>query len=125
MNKLKLTKKELEIMNILWEAQTDLTARQIVDSYPSIVMSTAQNVLNKLLKKDLIKIEKVILEEKNFSRSFIPIISQEEYVLQQYNQLKVTNLLVSLLGKNTTSEDDIHEIENIIADYKQKLLKND
>lgn len=51
MNKLKLTKKELEIMNILWEAQTDLTARQIVDSYPSIVMSTAQNVLNKLLKK--------------------------------------------------------------------------
>ena len=52
----KLTSREVDIMNILWENEKPLIASEIADARPDLTINTVQAVLRKLLKYQLIDI---------------------------------------------------------------------
>lgn len=121
--KYKTSIKEQEILSIMWNSEVALTAKQIHEQSPEIPISTIQSVLKKLLEKKLVKIDDIIYSGKVLTRSYLPILNQEEFVLQQYQGLDISNLLSLFLGSKKLNSDntDIEELEKMIAEKRKKL----
>lgn len=54
-----LTKKELQLMTVLWNSSVALSANDISNINPDLNKNTIQVVLKKLLDKDLIKVDNI------------------------------------------------------------------
>lgn len=76
-----LTKRDLDVLNILWESDDPKTAAQIVKAGPELTMNTVQAVLRKLLKNKLVEIAEIVYSGTVLTRSYKPIISQEIFFL--------------------------------------------
>ena len=105
MLKCKLTKRDIEILSILWNSNRSMTASEISEASPELSVNTVQAVLRKLLKNKLIKIENIVYSGTVLARSYIPIISAKDYALaklimdyQKFEaQISKGAVLVSLL----------------------------
>lgn len=72
-----------------------LTAKQICDLNEDLVMNTVQTTLRNLLKRVLIEAEQVVFNGKALSPSYIPTISQEVFIVDQFYKI---NILFKLYG---------------------------
>ena len=76
---LKLTGREMDIMNILWNSQKPLIASEIAEYRSDLTINTVQAVIRKLLKYQLIEVADIVYSGTVLSRSYKPSISSEEY----------------------------------------------
>ena len=116
-----VTNREFEVLNIFWEHNTGLTAKQIHDINPDLVLSTVQSVLKKLIKKNLIKVDEIVYSGTVLTRSYIPTLSAESFVLRQYDTLNMSELLTQFLGNSKDTSKDIQEIENVLDEKRRDL----
>ena len=65
-------------MKILWDAGTPLVASDIVKAESSMNINTVQASLRVLLKENLIEIADIVYSGTVLSRSYRPLIEQEE-----------------------------------------------
>ena len=128
-----LTKRDLEVMTILWSGEGPKTASLIVKDNPELTMNTVQAVLRKLLKDKLIKVADIVYSGTVLPRSYEPVISQEKFWIQKLvadyqeisNKVSKADIVAALLdtSKNTEKiKDDISEIDDILGSYKEKYL---
>ncbi|OFI49106.1 hypothetical protein BG261_04335 [Floricoccus tropicus] len=119
----KINPKELEILDILWNKAVPMTSKDILEADSNLVMSTIQSTLKKLLKKELVVVDGITYSGTVLTRTYVPTVSQEEFVLKQYEGLKVKNLVSLLLGGTDKQEvkKEISEIEKLIKDKKKEL----
>ncbi len=78
---MELTKSELEIMDVLWEAgeplsRSDLLERSREKSWKD---SSIHILLNGILQKNMIREAGFVKRSKTFGRTFVPTMSREEY----------------------------------------------
>lgn len=106
MKKEALTKSEHEIMSLLWHVDKPLTASEIIelsndrtwkDSYIHLL-------INSLLEKGMIRAEGFAKTTKNYARTFIAAVSQEEYAVRQIS------------GKNGLNPDSVVSIVSALID---------
>lgn len=123
-----LTKSEREIMELLWQVNTPLTATEIVSLSPKKTWKTSyiHLLLNSLLKKEMIKVSGIKQTTKNFARTFEAALTREEYlILEIKKQDKVSShalpFLVSTLIKETDDTELINELEKMIQKRKEEL----
>ncbi|CAD5902056.1 conserved hypothetical protein [Carnobacterium maltaromaticum] len=123
MNKIKVSPKEVEILNILWGSEKPLTAKQIYESNQKLVLSTIQATLKKLTAKELVKVDDIIYSGTVLTRSYAPNINKEEFILKQYDNLKIPNLLALFLGNQSKNEmlAEIEEIEKLLEEKRKDL----
>ena len=78
----KLTKKETEMMEVLWNSKISLTASEILENSNNRTWKTKSLhlMINSLLQKNLIVVDGFKRMEKVYARSFIPAISQTDYI---------------------------------------------
>lgn len=79
-----LTKREREIMRILWDSPTPMIASEIAAASPELTINTTQALLRKLLKNGLITIDKIVYSHTVLSRCFKPVYSEEDYVISKF-----------------------------------------
>lgn len=126
-----LTKRERDIMIILWKANQPMTASQIAKSKEGLAVSTVQFNLRKLLSKDLIKIDQVVKSGKVLCRSYIPSISMEKFEAEHLvnnfckseKQVSVSCLIASFLDKEKDRESALAKIEELEDLLKRKKLE--
>lgn len=120
----KLSKRENQIMIALWNSSVPLSASALkknLDEDVSIYI--IQQVLQKLLKKDYIKVDRIVQHEKALMREYVPVISQVEYITSFVNQ-KTSFELASNFIKETDNLDAIIELEKLInIKLKEKGIK--
>ncbi len=116
-----LTKRDLEVMTILWSGEGSKTASLIVKDNPELTMNTVQAVLRKLLKDKLIKVADIVYSGTVLTRSYEPMVSQEKFWIQKLvadyqeisNKVSKADIIAALLdtSKNTEKikEDTISE----------------
>lgn len=77
-----LTKKELEMMTVLWGSDTALTASEILKASTDKTWKdkSLHILINSLLKKNLIVVDGFKKMEKVYARLFKPAISQTDYI---------------------------------------------
>lgn len=78
----KLTKKEKEMMEVLWNSKISLTASEILENSSNRTWKTKSLhlMINSLLQKNLIVVDGFRKMEKVYARSFKPAISQTDYI---------------------------------------------
>lgn len=122
--KKRITKKQLEIMKILWSSDKPLIASEILKKNDSLNINTVQACLRALVNKQFIKVADIVYSGTVLTRSYTPIVTQDEYLDFAYQDIvgkgKSTSLIASLIDSETSPEE-LDLIEKMIQQKKQEL----
>lgn len=124
---LELTKSELEIMEVLWEAGEPLTGREIVKRSvnKSWKDSSIHILINSLLGKKAIQEVGFVRTGKGYGRTFGPTESGEQYYADYLasiaSKTSVTTLFSALFKSEDLTKDTLRDLEDMIEKKKQEL----
>lgn len=123
-----LTTSEKEIMELLWKVQRPLSGTEIVSlsDNKSWKESYIHLLINSLMKKEMIKIDGFVKTTKNYARTFVPTMSEQEYAVRQITtsgtfKTQYIPFIVNSLLKQVSDPAMIAELEKAIEDRKKKL----
>lgn len=126
----KITNRELEIMQLLWNADHSLIASEIAAMKPDLTVNTVQSVLRNLLKHKYIEVAKIVYSGTVLTRSYRPLITEQDFGIDQvisdfhsFRGLSVSHLVASLLNEPVSSSE-IDELEEVIRKQRALLQEN-
>ena len=123
---IKLTRRQEDIMKILWESDKPLIASEIEKKQDDLNINTVQATLRALMKKNAIEVADIVYSGSVLSRSYRPIISRDQ-VITEYDQVvsKVLNdkNLIAHYVDEINDLAAITELEKIIKEKRKKLEK--
>lgn len=123
---MELTKNELEIMEVLWEAGKPLTGKEIVECSvnKSWKSSSIHILLNSLLRKNAICEEGFVRTGKGYGRTFVPTESGEkyyaDYLASIVKKTSVKMLISAIFESGEIGENTINELEELIQTKKRE-----
>lgn len=123
-----LSKRELDVMNVLWAEGKPLIASKIPEKQPELSIHTVQSVLKKLLQRGFVEVAEIVQSGTVLSRSYTPIITPEEYAVKYITSeiypfdkmLSETGYLIALFNSAENDEALIKELEKFIQEKKSK-----
>lgn len=135
-----LTELELDIMNILWDHDTDLTNNEIFDYLHeqghSLSIASVSQLMKRLLDKKLVRVKSFKPSSRVYARTFEPIINKQDYLKDELNRLQkiissndhygTLGLFQMLLGHSldqSLSQSELEKLEKIFASSKDALHK--
>lgn len=117
-----LTKRELQIMQILWNSASALTAKEITEVSGTLSHNTVQSVIRRLLRNNLVEISEVGYSGNVLARKYVPKILQEDYLAMEMSQTAVQRLMSGFINSQVTMSDLDH-LEDLIQRKKAELLE--
>lgn len=122
--KKRITKKQLEIMKILWSSDKPLIASEILKRNDSLNINTVQACLRALVNKQFIKVADIVYSGTVLTRSYTPLVSREDFLETACQDIigkaKVSSLIASLIDTETNL-DELEELEKLIEQKKKEL----
>ena len=94
---MRLSKKELEVMHVLWESKVPMTATDIVEASAHVEgrtwkLKSIYIILNALIEKEAIILSTMKPTQTNSAKAFAPTITKEEYVVMYARTLDGLNM---------------------------------
>ena len=120
--KIRLTKSEREIMDVLWKQGEALTSSEIIEvsTNRSWGNTSIHLLLKSLLDKSVIEVDGFKRTTKNYARTFKPSISQYDYFFQENfrgipleKRMKFIEAVIQ-----DTSLEELDAIEKIILELQ-------
>ena len=117
---MELTRSEMEIMDILWEAgeplsRSDLLARSAEKSWKD---SSVHILLNGMLQKNVIREAGFVKRSKTYGRTFAPTMTREEYfaaaVFSYRHKPQIVGLISALLGRGEVTQEEMEQIKTLV-----------
>lgn len=123
----KLTNRELEIMNIFWESDSPLVASEIARRGNRLTINTVQAVLKKLVASNFIQIEGIVYSGTVLCRSYRPTLTSDEYevnrMLDSFHRISSRATGLSLFVDTVLKdEEDPVQLQSEIREM-EKVLK--
>lgn len=123
---IKLTRRQEDIMNILWDADTPLIASEIEKRQEDLNINTVQSTLRTLVKKNYIEVADIVYSGTVLSRSYRPILKREE-IITDYD-CRINDILkkANLFARYVDEINDLETISNLektLQERKHKLEK--
>ena len=124
---MELTKSEMEIMDVMWEAgapmsRSDLLAHSEEKTWKD---SSVHILLNGLLQKQAIREAGFVKRTKTYGRTFLPTLSREEYYANvafcHQQKPDICLLFNALLNRPEVTCQNIGAIEAMVTARKQDL----
>ena len=109
----KLTQSQLHIMKILWNEKKPMIASDFVQLDSSLNLNSVQSALRSLLKKNYIEVSDIVYSGKVLTRSYITVVSSEDYASENINGVVKDLLSSNILFQYVESENDIEVIERL------------
>lgn len=120
MKYIQFTKKENEIMDILWKHDVAMSANDIKLASKDLSINTIQQTLQKLLEIKYIKVAGIGQNKKAITRLYRPVISEAQYVnsfIGEDTRAKILDLV-----EHTNDLEMIEQLKKLIQE-KEKELK--
>ncbi|MCC3689414.1 BlaI/MecI/CopY family transcriptional regulator [Bacillus cereus] len=127
----KISEAELEVMKVLWNTSSPLTANEITEALEEDndwSPKTVRTLINRLSKKDAISSH----QEKGKVYTYESLISQESYLqvetqsfIKRFYGSALKPLLVNFIKEEKLSTDDIHELKQILEGKVEPSKKKD
>ncbi len=127
------TGNELEIMELLWREERPLSRSEIIELTPERSWSerSIHILLNSLLEKQAIEVGGFVRTNKNYGRTFVPLIAREDYIVSAVNQMKqsltgtskkspVTAIFAALVQDKDIDDAELDELERMIAERRNR-----
>lgn len=117
---MELTRSEMEIMDVLWEAgeplsRSDLLACSAEKSWKD---SSVHILLNGMLQKNMIKEAGFVKRSKTYGRTFAPTMTREEYfaatVYSHRHKPQIVGLIEALLQRAEISREEMEQIKTLV-----------
>lgn len=124
--KKRLTKRQFEIMKVLWDSDKPLIASDIVKLNNDLNINTVQSCLRSLIANKCIEVADIVYSGTVLTRSYAPIITKEDYLSNACTDIlgsSKTNSLIASLIDSETNLDELKQLEKIIAQKKRTLEK--
>ena len=117
---MELTRSEMEIMDVLWDAGQPLSRADLLDRAEEKTWkdSSVHILLNGLLAKDAIREAGLIKRSKTFGRIFAPTMTRDEYFAQTIfghrHQPELIGLFTALLEQRDPSREQLETMRALI-----------
>ena len=124
MDRKALSPRQLEVMEILWNAEKGLTASEIVNASNELQINTVQASLRSLITKKYIEVGDIVYSGTVLSRSYVPMVTREEYLnfsCKKLSEFSSSSLVMASLIGNTENTDVLDELEVMIRKIKKEL----
>ena len=119
---MELTKSEMEIMDVFWNAQTPLSRSDLLGhgEEKSWKDSSVHILLNGLLQKNAIREAGLVKRSKTYGRTFEPTLTREEYfaatIFCHRYKPDLVGLVEALLNRPDMSKDALIQISSMVAE---------
>ena len=124
MDRKALSPRQLEVMEILWNAEKGLTASEIVNASNELQINTVQASLRSVITKKYIEVGDIVYSGTVLSRSYVPMVTREEYLnfsCKKLSEFSSSSLVMASLIGNTENTDVLDELEVMIRKRKKEL----
>ena len=121
---MELTRSEMEIMDVLWNSGVPMSRADLLtqSGEKSWKDSSVHILLNGLLQKGAIREAGFVKRSKTYGRTFLPTLTREEYfattIFCHRYKPQIVGLFASLLRREDITQEDLAEIEKLIAQRK-------
>jgi BlaI family penicillinase repressor len=122
---MELTRSEMEIMDVLWEAGVPLSRSDLLERSEQKRWkdSSVHILLNGLLQKNAIREAGLVKRSKTYGRTFLPTMTREEYfattIFSHRYQPDLVGLFAALLRRENISGEELERIEALIQERKK------
>lgn len=124
---MELTKSELEIMDVLWNAGEPLSRADLLEhsEEKSWKDSSVHILINGLLAKNAIREAGFVKRSKTYGRVFAPNLTREEYfattVFSHRYKPQITGLIQALLRRPEVDEDCLNVLLEAVTEMKSQI----
>ena len=124
---MELTKSELEIMDVLWNAGEPLSRADLLErsEEKSWKDSSVHILINGLLAKNAIREAGFVKRSKTYGRVFAPNLTREEYfattVFSHRYKPQITGLIQALLRRPEVDEVCLNALLETVNEMKSRL----
>ena len=124
---MELTKSEMEIMDVLWEAGKPLSRSDLLERSEEKTWkdSSVHILLNGLLQKNAIQEAGLVKRSKTYGRVFVPTLTREEYfastIFCHRHKPEIVGLFEALLRRKDITLQDLEAIHNLVQKKMQSL----
>ena len=126
-NPIKLSRREMEVMTLLWKSDTPYLASEIA-RISSTSINTVNVVLKNLLNAGMIEIADIVHSGTVLSRRYRPNVDPEVYTtelfIKQFKDISPklpTTQIVSRLLEEDVDRKTIDELEELVHQHREKL----
>jgi predicted transcriptional regulator len=122
-----LTINELQFMTVLWCADTPLTSTEVLKLSVEKTWRDASlhSILNNLLEKGAIAEHGFVKDGKAISRTFVPVLSCEDYYevfFAGHKTKDIPMILSALMKRSDFDAETIKKLEDIIKERRLETL---
>lgn len=117
---MKLTKSEIEVMDVFWNAQKPLCRSDLLElsGDKNWKDSSVYILLNDMLKKGVIREAGYIKRSKTYGRTFEPTLSREQYhvasVFAHRTKPDIVALVEALLERHDITAEQMEKIKALV-----------
>lgn len=122
MFKKRLTNKQMDVMNILWENDKPMAASEILKANEKLNINTIHACIRKLLEEEYVKVAYIDYSGNVMSRYFMPTVSKVKYFSESYKDIIGSKkLILTSLIETETNIEELEQLENLIRKKKEEL----
>lgn len=121
-----LTKRQEDVMNILWDAKEPIIASEIVKTGTDLNINTVQAALRSLIKKNYIEVAEIVYSGTVLTRSYRAIVKREEVPNETANEIRKALREEDVFARYINEFDDpilFAKLETIIEAKRKELEK--
>lgn len=117
---MELTRSEMEIMDVMWDAGVPISRSALLSHSEGKTWkdSSVHILLNGLLQKGAIQETGLIKRSKTYGRVFVPTMTREEYFAQTIfshrHKPRITELFRALLQREEVTDEVLMELTSMI-----------
>lgn len=122
-----LTKRQEDVMNILWDAKEPIIASEIVKTGTDLNINTVQAALRSLIKKNYIEVAEIVYSGTVLTRSYRAIVKREEVPNETANEIRKALREEDVFARYINEFDDpilLAKLETIIEAKRKELEKS-
>lgn len=124
-----LNRRQLEIMEILWEAKAGMTLTQIVEWSAGLKKNTVHFCLKRLQRRKYVTVlNKAELGKKNAPEPiYVPVIDRDEYLriaCEQLMALSSSDTLMISMVNEISDEATLNDLVELIRQRLKKLKRD-
>lgn len=116
-----LSKREFDVMKILWTSEKPLSATEIAGMNPKLSKNTIQAVLKTLLNSHFIEVADIVYSGTVLTRSYKAVVSMTEYMKDNFLLDSSFQVISSFIEEET--DDTVLQKLNHLIQKKRKDLK--
>ncbi|MEG0191123.1 MAG: BlaI/MecI/CopY family transcriptional regulator [Lachnospiraceae bacterium] len=122
----KLSDRQLEIMQLMWEENRPLIASEIVEIKDDLNINTVQASLRSLIKKGYITMAGIVYSGTVLCRTYSACVTKQDYlgvVCDNIGKFTDSGTLMASLIEKETSDELLDELEKMLAKRKKELKR--